>query len=256
MIARLESGILHKSGIMHGFFTRNGGVSTGVYTSLNGGVGSRDEAVAVLENRARMAATLGIVAPNLLVPYQVHSSDVVTVSKIWGPDTRPTADGLVTNVRGLGLGATGADCGMVLFADAENGVIGACHSGWKGALNGIIGATIAAMLRLGACGGQISAVLGPCIHQPSYEVGAEFRARFIEVEPQFERFFIASSREAHFQFDLPGFIGFRAREAGVGAFENLGRDTYAEPEQFFSYRRSVHRAEPDYGRLISAIALV
>ncbi len=255
MSAPLQHQSLLIPGLAHGFFTRNGGVSTGVYTSLNGGVGSQDDPVCVQENRSRMAATLGVAAPRLLVPYQIHSVDVVAVSEPWTPENRPRADGLVTRTRNLGLGTTGADCGMILFADAENQVIGACHSGWKGALNNIIGATVTAMVALGARPAAISAVLGPCIHQASYEVGAEFVANFTAQSKSYASYFKPAARPGHAYFDLPGFIEMRAQAAGI-QFVSLGLDTYADEARFFSYRRTTHKAEADYGRLVSAIALV
>ena len=250
----LKAPALLHDGLSHGFFTRAGGVSTGIYASLNGGTGSNDAPAHVRENRARMAQALGVEPDHLLVPYQVHSIDVLTVTE---PFTeRPRADGLVTATRGLALGATGADCGMVLFADVRAGVIGACHSGWKGAFDDIIGAVVTAMGALGAQRQNISAVLGPCIQQTSYEVGPEFFARFIARDASFAAFFVPSAKPDHYMFDLPGMIGLRARQAGISLFESLGLDTYSEPDRFFSYRRSTHLKEPDYGRLISAIALV
>ena len=250
----LTSPVLVLDGLSHGFFTREGGVSTGIYASLNGGSGSDDVPEHVRENRSRMAQVLGVLPEHLLVPYQVHSIDVLTVTELF--TERPRADGLVTATRGLALGATGADCGMVLFADVQAGVIGACQSGWKGAFDNIIGAVVTAMGALGAQRQNISAVLGPCIQQTSYEVGPEFFARFIERDASFAAFFVPSAKPDHYMFDLPGMIGLRARQAGIGLFESLGLDTYAQSDRFFSYRRSTHRKEPDYGRLISAIALV
>ena len=255
MIAPLQHDSLTRSGLTHGFFTRNGGVSTGVYTSLNGGVGSSDTPVAVQENRNRMARHLGVESARLLVPYQIHSVDVVAVSEPWAPESRPRADGLVTRTRNLALGTTGADCGMILFADVENQVVGACHSGWKGALNDIIGATVKAMVKLGARPATISAVLGPCIHQASYEVRADFVANFTGQSAAHASFFTPSDKPGHSCFDLPGFIAMRAQAAGIH-FASLGLDTYADDARFFSYRRTTHRREPDYGRLVSAIALV
>ena len=169
---------------------------------------------------------------------------------------RPRCDALVTAVPGLGLGVTGADCGMILFADKEARVIGAAHAGWKGALDGVLEATLAAMETLGARRASTAAVLGPAISQKNYEVGAEFEGRFRAVSKSYASFFSASPRDGHFHFDLPGFIAMRLRRAGIGSFEDLARDTYAEPEMFYSYRRCVHQNEPDYGRQIAAIALV
>ena len=252
----IRSPLLEAPGMAHAFFTRQGGVSRGVYASLNGGVGSRDYPPDVAENRRRMAVALGIAPENLLVPYQVHSPDAIAVSGPWAGAERPRCDGIATATRGIGLGVTGADCGMVLFADAAQGVIGACHAGWKGALTGVLEATLEAMQRLGAERGLIKAVLGPMIAQASYEVGAEFVARFVEQDAGYARFFIPSLKPDYAMFDLPDFIGMRLRAAGVGAFENLALDTYADPARFFSYRRTTHLGEADYGRLVGAIALV
>ncbi len=239
----------------HAFFTRRGGVSGGVYASLNGGAGSRDAPEAVAENRARMAAALGLAADRLAVPYQVHSADAVAISGHWAPDARPRCDGVVTATGGLALGVTGADCGMILFADATARVIGAAHAGWKGALNGVVEATVAAMARLGARRGDITAALGPCIAQQSYEVGPEFVAAFAAAGEDARRFFIPGRRAGHSMFDLKAYIAERAARAGLENFEDLGLDTYADEELFFSYRRTTHRKEPDYGRLVSVIAL-
>ena len=219
---------LDTPGVRHAFFTREGGASTGIYASLNGGVGSNDAPAAVAENRRRMA---------------------------FAPDERPRVDGLVTSTRGLAIGVTGADCGMLLFSDATAGVIGACHAGWKGALTGVLEATLDRMEELGGARARVAAVLGPTIARASYEVGAEFVARFVHADVEHARFFSPSPRAGHSMFDLPAFIGARLTLAGVGRFENLGRDTYASDSIFYSYRRSVHRGEGDYGRLVSAIAL-
>lgn len=251
----LTAGTLNLHGVAHGFFTRGGGVSEGVYASLNGGVGSRDAPQAVAENRARIAATLGLTAEQLAVPYQVHSPDAVAVSGRWKGDARPRCDGIVTATPGLALGVTGADCGMILFADAEAGVVGAAHAGWKGALTGIVEATVAAMEQLGAKPGAIAAALGPCIAQASYEVGPEFVAAFAEAGEDTRRFFVSSRKAGHSMFDLNGYIAARVTRAGVDRFEDLRLDTYADEARFFSYRRTTHRGQPDYGRLVSAIAL-
>ena len=252
----IRSHRLAAPGLVHGFFTRQGGVSSGVYDSLNGGVGSQDDPACVAENRARMALALGVAPSHLLVPYQIHSADVLYMREPWAPDARPRCDGLVTDVPGLALGVTGADCGMILFADAKARVVGACHAGWKGAFTGVLEATLNAMEALGARRHQITAVLGPTIGAASYEVGPEFVARFADADADYARFFTPSPRAAHAMFNLPGFIGLRLRKAGVGAFEDLELDTYADPVRFFSYRRTTHLREPDYGRLVSAIALV
>ena len=239
------------AGVRHAFFTRQGGVSQGVYASLNGGVGSRDMPDAVAENRRRMAAQLGVAT--LLVPYQVHSATCLVVSQSW--TERPRADALATATPGLGLGVTGADCGMILFADRAAGVVGAAHAGWKGAFTGVLEATLDTMESLGAQRHEIVAVLGPSIGSASYEVGPEFRDRFVDFDDGYGRFFAASRRDGHFMFDLHAFIGLRLRKARVGTFEDLGLDTYADEDRFFSYRRMTHRKEADYGRLISAVAL-
>ena len=249
----LRATVLDAPGLTHGFFTRQGGVSTGVYASLNGGVGSRDDPHSVAENRRRMAAHLCVDPADLLVPYQIHSAEALIVTRAFVE--RPRCDALVTSVRGLGLGVTGADCGMILFADARARVVGAAHAGWKGALTGVIEATVAAMERLGAKRDAIAAALGPCIAQDSYEVGPEFAAAFAKTGEDARRFFVASHRAGHSMFDLKGYIADRADRAGVGRFEDLRLDTYAEEDRFFSYRRTTHRKEPDYGRLVSAIVL-
>ncbi len=241
--------------LVHAFFTRQGGVSAGVYASLNGGVGSRDDPNAVRENRRRMAETLGLEAHRFVIPYQIHSPDAVIVEEPFDDAARPRCDSVVTRTSGLALGVTGADCGIVLFADAEAGVVGAAHAGWKGAFGGVLEATIAAMETLGARRSKTSAVLGPTIGQASYEVGPEFRDRFLAEAQSHASFFRASPRENHHLFDLPGFIGLRLQSARTGSFTNLALDTYADEERFFSYRRATHRSEPDYGRLVAAIAL-
>ncbi|ACB97090.1 peptidoglycan editing factor PgeF [Beijerinckia indica] len=249
----LQAKLLEALPVRHGFFTRQGGVSEGLYATLNGGVGSRDAVEAVTENRRRMAALLSVEPQNLLVPYQIHSADAVILD---APFTeRPRCDALVTATPGLGLGVTGADCGIILFADAEAKVIGAAHAGWKGALGGVLEATLDAMESLGGRRDRTAAVLGPTIGPASYEVGPEFFERFLDCAPDHARFFTPSEKEGHKMFDLPGFIGMRLVQAGIGAFENLGLDTYREEELFYSYRRSVHRNEPDYGRHVAAIAL-
>jgi YfiH family protein len=247
--------LLDLPGISHAFFTREGGVSMGLYASLNGGTGSRDDAQAVLENRSRMAASLGVDAQSLLVPYQIHSADVVVATSPWEANERPRADGLVTKVPGLALGVTGADCGMILFADPAARVVGACHAGWKGAFTGILEATVDAMEGLGASRSDIVAVLGPTIGRASYEVGPEFIARFVEAEADTARLFVPSRNAHHAMFDLPAFVGLRLSRAGVGTVHDLALDTYTDDARFYSYRRSTHRAEADYGRLVSAIAL-
>lgn len=246
---------LELPGLRHAFFTREGGVSDGVYASLNGGVGSKDASSRVAENRARMAARLGVRAERLLVPFQIHSADALFVEEPWSAEARPRCDGLVTREASLALGVTGADCGMLLFADARAAVIGACHAGWKGALTGMIETTIVEMEAQGARRADIHVALGPAIGAASYEVGPEFVALFHDADQAFARFFAPSTRTGHAMFDLPGFIAARVEALDVASFENVGVDTYADEARCFSYRRSVHRREPDYGRLVSAIAL-
>lgn len=243
------------AGLAHAFFTRAGGVSEGVYASLNGGVGSKDQPEAVAENRARMAKVIGVAAERFLVPFQTHSPDTVIVEAPWANGARPRADAIATRTPGLGLGVTGADCGIVLFADPSAGVIGAAHAGWKGALSGVLESCLDAMARLGARPADIIAVLGPTISQSSYEVGPDFVDRFLESAADNQQFFRPAQRSGQTMFDLPGYIGMRLVRAGCVNFSNLGLDTYSDPSRFFSYRRSVHRGEADFGRLIAAIAL-
>jgi YfiH family protein len=241
-------------GIRHAFFTREGGVSDGIYASLNGGQGSDDDPARVRENRARMANALGVAPDRFITAYQIHSPDVIVAEEPWTHETRPRADAIVTRVEGLGIGVSTADCGPVLFADAQARVIGAAHAGWKGALTGVLEATIETMERLGAERTRMVAALGPMIRQPSYEVGPEFVARFRAADADNERFFAPSAREGHAMFDLAGYITARLDRAGVNRVEDLALCTYADA-RFFSYRRATHRADPDYGRHINAIAL-
>jgi YfiH family protein len=251
----IEAKTLALSGIRHAFFTRRGGASAGVYASLNGGIGSRDSASRVADNRARMAAALGVGPDRLLTAYQVHSPHVAIVEAPWTFETRPRADAIVTRTRALAVGVTTADCGPILLADPRAGVIGAAHAGWRGALAGIVEATADAMERLGADRSQIRAVLGPMIRQNNYEVGPDLIARFRAEDPLSDRFFRPASREDHALFDLAGYIAARLERAGIRQVEDLGLCTYGDPESFFSFRRSTHRAEADYGRHVSAIAL-
>jgi YfiH family protein len=242
--------------IRHAFFTRGGGVSQGVYATLNGGVGSNDAPDKVGENRARMAAALGVTPDRFLTPYQIHSPDVAIVDAPWTREHRPRADAIVTRTSSLAIGVSTADCGPLLFADAQARVIGAAHAGWRGAFTGVIDATIAAMETLGADRSRITVSLGPTIRQPNYEVGPEFVASFLAADAANARFFAASKRAGHAMFDLTGYIAARVQQAGIAEFEDIGLCTYAEPERFFSFRRSTHRSEPDYGRHINAIALI
>ena len=241
--------------IRHGFFTRTGGVSQGVYASLNGGVGSNDAPEQVAENRARMAQALGVAPERFLTPYQIHSPDVVVADHPWTAETRPRADAIVTREPGLAIGVSTADCGPLLFADAKARVIGAAHAGWRGAFTGVIDGTVAAMEKLGAERADIAVTLGPTISQPNYEVGAEFVERFLAADADNARFFKDSIRADHAMFDLNGYIAARIKRAGVVKFEDLGLCTYADPQRFYSFRRATHLSEPDYGRHINAIAL-
>jgi len=253
---KVEAASLTLTGIRHAFFTRAGGVSSGFYASLNGGVGSQDDAGSVVENRVRMAAALGVEPHRLLTAYQSHSPNVVVAQAPWTSENRPQADAIVTRMRALAIGVTTADCGPVLFAEPRAGVIGAAHAGWRGALGGVIEATIAAMERLGAARSQIRAAIGPMIRQANYEVGPDLVARFGAEDSASSRFFAPAKRDSHAMFDLAGYIAARLQRAGIGEVEDLGLCTYAEPERFFSYRRTTHRAEADYGRHVNAIALV
>lgn len=238
--------------LQHGFFTRKGGASSGIFDGLNCGLGSSDQAEIVKINRARVAEAMDVPREALITVHQVHSADVVTVE---GPlEDAPRADAMVTDRPGLALGILTADCQPVLFADAEAGVVGGAHAGWRGALDGVLDATLDAMEALGAQRGRIHAVIGPSISQRAYEVGPEFIEDFLADDPENTRFF-ASGRGDRYQFDLPAYGVHRLRRAGVGLAEWTRHCTYSEPERFFSYRRSVHLEEADYGRLISAIRL-
>lgn len=252
----IQAPTLASPGIRHAFFTREGGVSEGIYQSLNGGIGSRDAPDKVRENRARMAAALGVAPTHLVSCYQIHSPNVIVAATPWTRENTPRADAIVTRVPGLAIGVSTADCGPILFADAEAGVIGAAHAGWKGALTGVLEATIAAMEKLGAQRARIHAALGPLIRQPNYEVGAEFVERFKAADTANEKFFAPSSKAGHAMFDLPGYITSRLKAAEIKSVEDLGLCTYADPARFFSYRRTTHRAEPDYGRHVNAIAII
>lgn len=242
-------------GIRHAFFTRAGGVSDGLYASLNGGVGSNDASTHVAENRARMAASLGVAPDRLLTAYQIHSPEVVVAETPWSHAERPRADAIVTRTPGLAIGVSTADCGPVLMADPQARVIGAAHAGWRGALTGVIEATIAAMEKLGAERSRIVAAAGPMISQINYEVGQDLIDRFVAIQPSNVRFFRPAERQGHAMFDLAGYVSHRLQRAAVAEVEDIGLCTYADPAQFYSYRRATHRAEPDYGRHVNAIAL-
>ena len=242
-------------GIRHGFFTRIGGVSTGIYSGLNTGLGSSDERLAVTENRARACKALNLPADALATPHQIHSAEAVAVDTPWPPGRGPKVDAVVTDRPGVAVGVGTADCGPVLFADPDAGVVAAAHAGWKGALSGILEATLERMESLGADRARIVAVLGPTISGGAYEVGPEFRSRFAEADPQNETFFTPAERTGHVMFDLPAYIVHRLEKAGVGHAGKTGHCTYEDERLFYSYRRATHRGEPDYGRLLSAIAI-
>jgi polyphenol oxidase len=242
-------------GIAHGFFTRDGGVSRGIYASLNCGAGSGDDSDCVAENRARVAAALRVARDALAINHQVHGTDIVTVDAAWRPGDRPRADGMVTKRRGVALGILTADCVPVLFVDADAGIVGAAHAGWRGALGGVLDATVRAMTALGADPSRIRAGFGPSIAQESYEVGAEFPAPFLAQDAGNDRFFVTQPG-GKFRFDLPNYVRARLQGLGLAAVAGTGGDTAADPARFFSYRRSRVAGEPDYGRLLSAIALL
>ena len=240
-------------GITHGFFGREGGVSTGLYASLNCGPGSRDDPAAVAENRARAAAALGA-GSRLVSLSQIHSPFVHLVGPGWDAARHPEGDGMVTATPGLALGVLTADCAPVLFADPMARVIGAAHAGWKGAFGGVLEATVAAMESLGARRENIHAAIGPCISAANYEVGAEFRARFLEADPANARFF-KQGRPEHCHFDLQGYAAERLVAMELAAIEGSRVCTYPAENGFFSFRRTTHAGEADYGREISAIVL-
>jgi len=242
--------------VRHAFFSRLGGVSEGMFASLNCGFGSGDNPDHIAANRENAMRRLNpdLNATELLTLYQVHSATAVVVEKPWKPGEAPKADAAVTKVPGLALGILTADCAPVLLADAAAGVIGAAHAGWKGALSGVVDATVEAMVGLGAEVNNIQAAIGPCIHQASYEVGAEFRDRFMDDDAANQDFFIASVRGGHFMFDLPAYLGRTMDRLGV-AFETVGLDTCSDDQRFFSYRRATQRQEKDYGRGLATIIL-
>ena len=241
--------------VQHRFFTRRGGVSAGLYSSLNCGYGSADPPENVRENRRRVAAAFDLAEPDLLTMHQIHSTDVLTVGKArWSSPGAPKADALVTDQPGVVLGVLAADCAPVLFADGDAGVIGAAHAGWKGALGGVVDTTIAAMERLGAKRDRIRAVIGPCIGGDSYEVGPEFPAPFLAQHAGNAAFFRPAPRAGHFLFDLAGYLVHRLTMAGVAA-SATGHDTLSATEDFFSYRRNTLQGVRDYGRGLSAVAL-
>lgn len=241
--------------VRHGFFTREGGVSKGIYASLNCGYGSNDDKASVRENRSRVAGKLSVEPEKLLTVYQVHSPDVIEVTEPWTPETAPQADAMVTAMPGIALGVLAADCAPVLFADKTAHVIGAAHAGWKGAFTGVLEATIEAMVRLGAERSRIAAAIGPCISKDAYEVGPEFRDRFMQADSGNDKWFRPSENAGHFMFNLPGYAEARLEAADIGAVAVLGKCTYQDSKRFFSYRRATHRQEADYGRQLSALML-
>lgn len=241
--------------LRHGFFTRRGGASSGIFSGLNCGAGSSDQSATVRMNRARVAEAMSVAPEALVTIHQTHSPDVVILDEIPASDgPRLEGDAMVTRITGLALGILTADCQPVLFADREAGIIGAAHAGWRGALDGVLENTLEAMESLGAARGRIRAVIGPCISQRAYEVGQEFLETFLDADPSHARFFI-NGVDGKYQFDLVGFGLARLRKAGVAEASWIGQCTYEDPERFYSYRRSVHEAQADYGRLISVIRL-
>jgi YfiH family protein len=238
--------------VPHGFFTREGGVSTGPYASLNCSLSGADDRASVLENRARVARTLGVAPDRLVGLHQVHGATVATVTEPWAPGEGPKADGMVTAVPGIALGVITADCGPVLFADPTAGIVGAAHAGWRGAVGGILEAVIAAMVALGAEPARIAAVIGPCIRQPSYEVAADMRDVVLAHDPADAHFFRAGQPE-RWQFDLPGYCAARLRAAGVGSVSVTPGDTAAEPARFFSHRRRTLAGGGPIGHQIAGV---
>jgi len=240
--------------VAHGFFGRQGGISEGIYASLNCGPGSGDDRAKVIENRRRATETFGA-GMRLLTLYQIHSPKAVTVTAPWEIGESLEADAMVTNLPGLALGMLTADCAPVLLADVEAGVIGAAHAGWKGALDGVVESSVAAMEQLGAARERIAAAIGPCISQANYEVDGEFRANFTRADPANARFFAPNDRPGYFRFDLEAYVALRLDDAGIADVEALSACTYAREADFFSFRRATHRNESDYGRELSAIML-
>jgi YfiH family protein len=243
------------AGVRHAFYTRQGGVSRGLYDSLNVGRGSRDDPEAVQENRRRCAENLGVEPARLLTCYQSHTADALVADAPWGA-TRQVGDAVVTNHVGLACGALAADCAPVLIADPQACVVAAAHAGWKGALTGIVASAVARMVGLGADPARMVAAVGPCIGPESYEVGLDFLERFSEEAPDANRFFRPGEHSGKRLFDLPGFVLDRLAKAGVPRAEWVEYDTFADEEHFFSNRRAFKRGEDDYGRLLSAIVLV
>lgn len=242
-------------GIRHGFFTRQGGVSEGIYSSLNCGLGSNDDKDRVIENRARITSHLGAVPGSLATLYQTHSATALVIDRPFVLGSVPKADALVTRTAGVVVGALAADCTPVLFADPVAGVVAAAHAGWRGAVGGILEATVTAMEGAGAVRSRIRAAIGPCIGQPNYEVGAEFEAQFLAAAPGNARFFMVPPGKTKAHFDLPGFVAHRLAQSGLHSVESQSACTYADPARYFSYRRNTHEGAHDYGRQISAIVV-
>ena len=243
-------------GIRHGFMTREGGVSEGIYASLNCGLGSDDDLERVRENRRRVLSLAGIPAKTLLTAHQIHSPDVLVVEEEWHDGPRPKVDALVTRRANIAIAASSADCVPILFADAEARIVGAAHAGWRGAVGGVLQATVKQMCALGARVERIRAGIGPCIGPASYEVGPEFPEPFLAQNPANARFFRPAQRTGHHMFDLESYVAAELAAMKLGGIEVAHRDTCAEADMFFSYRRSVLRKEPDYGRHVSVIGLV
>jgi len=251
----IRSAILDSPAIRHGFFTREGGVSRGIFASLNCSLGSGDAPADVAENRRRVLAALGLGADRLAICQQVHSATVMLAEAPWAQDQRPRADAMVTRRKGLALGILTADCAPVLFADAEAGIVAAAHAGWRGALGGVVAATVAAMRREGAELARITAAIGPCIGAQSYEVGPEFPAPFLAQSTANAAFFRSAARPGHHLFDLAGYVRSRLADAGIRQIDATGGDTAAEAERFFSYRRTCLAGERQFGHEVSAICL-
>jgi len=256
MLEPIEADCLKSlTGIRHGFFTRAGGVSEGIYASLNCGPGSRDAPDNVADNRQRIARHLGATTSDVVTLYQVHSATALPVSGPVAAEDRPKADAVVTATPGLAIGILTADCAPVLFADPDARVVGAAHSGWRGAVGGVLAATVAEMERLGAQRERIRAAIGPCISREAYEVGPEFELEFLKSCSDNTRFFFRNSPNARSHFDLPAFVEEQLKRAGIGRIERQTACTYKNESYFYSYRRSQHREEGDYGRQISAIVV-
>ena len=251
----LTASNLASPGISHGFFTRQGGKSKGIYASLNCGLGSQDDKNTVIANRKIIAKALGCDADKLAILFQSHSNAVVTVDKVWRHAKMPKADAMVTNQAGIALGILTADCVPVLFSDATHKIIGAAHAGWKGAFSGVIGNTVNAMIALGATPATITCAIGPAIAQVSYEVDRAFQEKFLSQSQENAQYFIPGLKENHFMFNLKQYVHDRVLKTDITHINILENDTYLEEDNFFSYRRSTHKKESDYGRQISAILL-